>query len=138
MRSRRRKGSDRLLRSHGTPLYDEHGEVYAVLATSYDISDRKWVEDERNQVELALRASEARLQQVPAIETVGAIFFNMLMQQVRTLPAEQGGQVKAIVLTAYAGDFNQQQAWQAGFQQHVSKPVEPEALVKAIQAVLTG
>ena len=109
-----------------------------MLAMSYDISDRKWVEDERNQVELALRASEARLQQVPAIETVGAIFFNMLMQQVRTLPAEQGGQVKAIALTAYAGDFNQQQAWQAGFQQHVSKPVEPEALVKAIQAVLTG
>jgi PAS domain S-box-containing protein len=56
----------------------------------------------------------------------------MLMRQVRALPPEQGGAVKAIALTAYAGDFNRQQALQAGFQQHVSKPVEPEVLVKAI------
>lgn len=46
--------------------------------------------------------------------------------------------MKAITLTAYAGDFNQQRALQAGFQQYVSKPVEPEALVRAIQALLTG
>lgn len=51
----------------------------------------------------------------------------MLMRQIRALPSEQGGRVKAIALTAYAGDFNQQEALQAGFQQHVSKPVEPEA-----------
>ena len=62
----------------------------------------------------------------------------MLIQQIRALPSEQGGQVKAIALTAYAGDFNQQQALQAGFQQHVSKPVEPEALVRAIQTLLRG
>ncbi|MBD2069997.1 PAS domain S-box protein [Leptolyngbya sp. FACHB-671] len=61
----------------------------------------------------------------------------MLMRQVRTLPPEQGGQVKAIALTAYAGDFNQQQALAAGFQQHMSKPIDPEMLVKAI-AALTG
>jgi len=60
----------------------------------------------------------------------------MLMRQVRLLPPEQGGQVKAIALTAYAGDFNQQQALQAGFQQHLSKPVEPEMLVKAIVNLL--
>ncbi|GAA6616544.1 PAS domain-containing protein [Scytonema sp. NUACC26] len=56
----------------------------------------------------------------------------MLMQQVRLLSPKQGGQVKAIALTAYAGDFNRQQALQAGFQQHLSKPVDPEVLVKAI------
>jgi PAS domain S-box-containing protein len=60
----------------------------------------------------------------------------MLMQQVRALPKEQGGQVKAIALTAYAGDFNQQQALQAGFQQHIPKPVEVEMLVKAIISLL--
>jgi len=57
----------------------------------------------------------------------------MLMQQVKALPPEQGGQVKAIALTAYAGDFNQQRALQAGFQHHLSKPVEPEVLVKTIR-----
>jgi CheY-like chemotaxis protein len=56
----------------------------------------------------------------------------MLMRQVRTFPAQQGGQIPAIALTAYAGEYNQQQAFQAGFQLHISKPVEPEELVSAI------
>ncbi|MEG4628891.1 PAS domain S-box protein [Microcoleus sp. AR_TQ3_B6] len=56
----------------------------------------------------------------------------MLMQQVRALPPEQGGEIPAIALTAYAGDFNQQQALDAGFQRHIAKPVEPEELIGAI------
>ncbi|MBD2542242.1 PAS domain S-box protein [Coleofasciculus sp. FACHB-SPT36] len=60
----------------------------------------------------------------------------MLMQQVRALPPEQGGQVSAIALTAYAGDFNQQQALIAGFQQHLSKPIEPERLIREISRLL--
>jgi PAS domain S-box-containing protein len=60
----------------------------------------------------------------------------MLMQQLRALPPEQGGQVKAIALTAYAGDFNQQQALQAGFQRHIAKPIEPLALVEAIATLI--
>jgi PAS domain S-box-containing protein len=60
----------------------------------------------------------------------------MLMQQIRALPAEQGGQVKAIALTAYAGEINYQQAMAAGFQRHISKPVEPEELVQAIGQLL--
>jgi PAS domain S-box-containing protein len=63
-----------------------------------------------------------------------------LMRQIRELFAQQEGQVpgfsaampKAIALTAYAGEYNQQQALQAGFQLHISKPVEPEELVNAI------
>jgi PAS domain S-box-containing protein len=60
----------------------------------------------------------------------------MLMQQVRALPPEQGGQVRAIALTAYAGDFDQQQARQAGFQQHLSKPIEPENLIQGIFSLM--
>ena len=60
----------------------------------------------------------------------------MLMQQIRSLPPEQGGQVKVIALTAYAGDFNEQQALQAGFQQHLTKPIDPEQLVKAVSTHL--
>ncbi len=61
----------------------------------------------------------------------------MLMRQIRTLPSEQGGTIFAIALTAYAGEINQQQALAAGFQMHISKPVEPEFLVKAIRQFLT-
>ncbi|WP_375539704.1 hybrid sensor histidine kinase/response regulator [Oscillatoria sp. FACHB-1407] len=56
----------------------------------------------------------------------------MLIRQVRTLAPEQGGTIPAIALTAYAGDTNQQQVLAAGFQKHISKPIEPEALVQAI------
>jgi signal transduction histidine kinase/ActR/RegA family two-component response regulator len=57
----------------------------------------------------------------------------MLMRQVRALPIEQGGQMPAIALTAYAGEIDYQQAMLAGFQKHVPKPVEPEVLVRAIR-----
>lgn len=56
----------------------------------------------------------------------------MLMREVRSRSPQQGGRVPAIALTAYAGEMNQQQALAAGFQMHISKPVDPETLVKAI------
>ncbi|OKH57873.1 hypothetical protein NIES2130_17580 [Scytonema sp. HK-05] len=56
----------------------------------------------------------------------------MLMRQIRAMPAELGGQIPAIALTAYAGDVDYQQAIAAGFQQHIAKPVEPAALVAAV------
>ncbi|MBW4622002.1 MAG: PAS domain S-box protein [Cyanosarcina radialis HA8281-LM2] len=58
----------------------------------------------------------------------------MLMQQIRTW--EQFAEVPAIALTAYAGEFDRQQALKAGFQQHLPKPVEPEVLVKAIALLI--
>ena len=59
-----------------------------------------------------------------------------LIRQIRKWSPEQGGTIPAIALTAYAGEINQQQALAAGFQMHISKPVEPEELVKAIARLL--
>lgn len=56
----------------------------------------------------------------------------MLMREVRSRSPQQGGSVPAIALTAYAGEMNQQQALAAGFQMHISKPVDPDVLVQAI------
>jgi CheY-like chemotaxis protein len=56
----------------------------------------------------------------------------MLIQQVRALPADRGGKVPAIALTAYASEFDQQKALAAGFQSHLPKPVDAEALVRAV------
>ncbi|MGM9498563.1 ATP-binding protein [Desertifilum tharense IPPAS B-1220] len=60
----------------------------------------------------------------------------MLMRQIRALPPEQGGQVQAIALTAYAGESDAQQAMAVGFQQHIAKPVEPEVLIRTIVTLL--
>lgn len=61
-----------------------------------------------------------------------------LIQQVRDRPAEKGGQIPAIALTAYAGEVNQQQALAAGFQLHLSKPVEPAELIAGIASLTNG
>ncbi|MEA5602154.1 AAA family ATPase [Nostoc sp. UHCC 0252] len=60
----------------------------------------------------------------------------MLMRQIRSLEPEQGGTIPAIALTAYAGEMDYQQAIAVGFQQHISKPVDPEELVKAIGSLI--
>ena len=60
----------------------------------------------------------------------------MLLRQVRALPPEQGGLVPAIALTAYAGEMDYQQALAAGFQRHLSKPLDPDKLVQAMLDLL--
>ncbi|MCA1992783.1 MAG: hypothetical protein LDL41_12230 [Coleofasciculus sp. S288] len=45
---------------------------------------------------------------------------------------------KAIALTAYAGEYDQRQALKVGFHKHISKPVEPEALVNAISELMSS
>jgi PAS domain S-box-containing protein len=59
-----------------------------------------------------------------------------LIRQIRKWSPQQGGTLPAIALTAYAGEINQQQALAAGFQMHISKPVDPEELVQTIVQVL--
>jgi PAS domain S-box-containing protein len=62
----------------------------------------------------------------------------MLIQQIRLRPADQGRMILAIALTAYAGEFDQRKAIESGFQAHITKPVEPEQLIKAIVSLLEG
>src|SRR5918992_1642994 len=52
-----------------------------------------------------------------------------LMSRVRSLPAEEGGKVPAIALTAYARVEDRMHALRAGYQMHVPKPVELAELV---------
>jgi len=59
-----------------------------------------------------------------------------LLRQVRSRSSDRGSQIPAIALTAYAGEYNQQQALNAGFQMHLAKPVEPKVLVMAIVKLL--
>lgn len=54
----------------------------------------------------------------------------------RTIPAFSKAVLPAIALTAYARDFDQQKALEVGFQAHLTKPVEPEVLVRTIVKLL--
>ncbi len=54
------------------------------------------------------------------------------IRELRQFPPDRGGQIPAIALTAYARDTDRQKALSAGFQMHLTKPVEAQQLVAAI------
>ncbi|WP_088889283.1 ATP-binding protein [Leptolyngbya ohadii] len=56
----------------------------------------------------------------------------MLIQQIRSRSVAGGRTIPAIALTAYASEGDRQKALQMGFQAHLSKPVDSEAIVQAI------
>jgi PAS domain S-box-containing protein len=58
-----------------------------------------------------------------------------LIRKIRNRPLDRSGLIPAIALTAYAGDGNRQRALDAGYQKHISKPVEPEELVLTIASL---
>ncbi|MEP0910682.1 response regulator [Leptolyngbya sp. GB1-A1] len=55
-----------------------------------------------------------------------------LLRQIRERSPDQNGSILAIAITAYAGEIDQQEAFAAGFQQHITKPIEPEILLQTI------
>jgi CheY-like chemotaxis protein len=55
-----------------------------------------------------------------------------LLRQVRQRAPEAGGRVPAIALTAYTDDESRHQAVAAGFEEHLGKPAEPDALLAAV------
>ncbi|MGV0106059.1 ATP-binding protein [Nostoc sp. DSM 114160] len=55
-----------------------------------------------------------------------------LIRKVRAQETEQGEKILAVALTAFAREEEHRLALEAGFQVHVSKPIEPEELVKVV------
>jgi len=58
-----------------------------------------------------------------------------LIQKVRALPSATG-RIPAVALTAFATEKDRQRALSSGFQVHLSKPVEPQALIAAIDQLV--
>jgi CheY-like chemotaxis protein len=59
-----------------------------------------------------------------------------LIKKIRALPPENGADVPAIALTAFASAQDKRTALAAGFQRHIAKPVEPVALAKNVALIL--
>ena len=55
-----------------------------------------------------------------------------LIRRIRARSPEEGGRVPAAALTAYAAPDDRQRALDAGYDLHISKPVEPSELVAAV------
>lgn len=58
-----------------------------------------------------------------------------LIRQVRLRSREEGGQVPALALTAFARSDDRRRAIGAGFQMHLAKPVEPAELVTVVASL---
>jgi PAS domain S-box-containing protein len=59
-----------------------------------------------------------------------------LIKKIRALPPENGADVPAIALTAFASAQDKKIALAAGFQRHLAKPIEPVALAKNVALIL--
>lgn len=60
-----------------------------------------------------------------------------LIRQIRSLGIEAGGQIPAAAITAYARDEDRRESIEAGFQLHLTKPIQAEQLAWAV-ATLAG
>ena len=58
-----------------------------------------------------------------------------LIRQLRALPASSGGNIAAVALTAFARSEDRTRALMAGYQMHVSKPVEPSELMATVASL---
>jgi CheY-like chemotaxis protein len=61
-----------------------------------------------------------------------------LIRKVRALKPEEGGQVLAVALTAYADSEDRIRALEAGFHIHVAKPIDPGLLVETIANLMVN
>ena len=81
----------------------------------------------------ALRVLRKRLPDV-LVSDVGmpGVDGHALMQQLRSLPESEGGQLPAVAVTAYATAVDSARALAAGFNRHVAKPIVPSEIVEII------
>ena len=59
-----------------------------------------------------------------------------LLSWVRSLGRDRGGLLPAVALTAFARSEDRLRALEAGFNSHISKPVEPSELIAAVASLV--
>jgi PAS domain S-box-containing protein len=103
---------------------------------------RRVLERRRATVLLAPNAAEAleavrRLRPDVMVSDIGMPGMDgyELIRLVRSLPTQQGGKTPALALTAFARSEDRRRAMLAGFQIHLSKPVEPPELVATVASL---
>lgn len=59
-----------------------------------------------------------------------------LVRKLRAMPVDKGGKIPAIALTGYASRKDRERALNAGYQQHMAKPIEQMDMINAIAALV--
>ncbi|HEY9658968.1 MAG TPA: ATP-binding protein, partial [Allocoleopsis sp.] len=121
-----------------------HGVDILVVDDEADMRNllRFILEEQGATVRLAASAVEALQQVSEAVPDLLISDIGMpemdgyaLIRQIRALP-QQGQLIPVIALTAYAGEVNQYQALAAGFQLHMTKPIDPQQFVKGVVEIM--
>jgi CheY-like chemotaxis protein len=60
------------------------------------------------------------------------------IRKVRTLRSNQGGRIPALALTAYARSEDRTAAFRAGFDMHLSKPIDPAELLVVMARLVSN
>jgi len=57
-------------------------------------------------------------------------------RELRSLPTERGGRTPLVALTAFTAPQDRRRAFDAGYDQHLSKPVDTDELVRVIERLV--
>jgi len=60
-----------------------------------------------------------------------------LLRRLRARPAERGGTIPAVAVTAYASTTDRSSTQAAGYQAHVAKPFEPGDVARLVRRLVT-
>jgi CheY-like chemotaxis protein len=111
-------------------------------------------QDSRELVAAALMIHDAEVvsfgSAIEALEEMGRQTFNVLVSdigmpemdgywlinKIRQLPPERGGEIPAAALTAYAGIEDRRRVLLTGFQLHIPKPIEPGKLAAFVASLV--
>jgi CheY-like chemotaxis protein len=61
-----------------------------------------------------------------------------LLKKIRALSPEEGGRVPALALTGYATRRDRERSFEAGYEEHMAKPVEQSELISVVSKLLSG
>jgi CheY-like chemotaxis protein len=115
-------------------IVDDDDDCRELLATLLE-SRRAQVVCASSAQEALARVQEARPHVVVSDIAMPGEDGYTFMRQLRALPAERGGQVPAIALTAFSQRRDRAQALEAGFARHLPKPVDLAELCSEIQSL---
>jgi len=59
-----------------------------------------------------------------------------LLRRIRALGPKEGGAIRALALTAFAGEEDRRRTKEAGFETHMVKPIDIDQLIQAVSALL--